>query len=81
MDLNTPNFFFSICFIKHDVTVKEEWNEVWDWAEKQLEGHIDLLLNNAGINPVVRTLLSSSSLHATEFILYCFSLDGRKILM
>ena len=43
----------SIHFIKFDVTDKDGWNTMWDEAEKVLEGKIELLANNAGINPGV----------------------------
>ena len=46
-------FIFSIYFIKFDVTDKEGWNLMWDEAEKVLKGKIDILANNAGINPTV----------------------------
>ena len=32
---------------------KDGWNTMWDEAEKVLEGKIELLANNAGINPGV----------------------------
>ena len=43
----------SICFIKCDVSVKDDWNKLWDSAEKILGGKIDILINNAGLSPIV----------------------------
>ena len=43
----------SICFVKCDVSEKESWKILWDYAEKFLEGPIDILINNAGLNPMV----------------------------
>ena len=43
----------SICFIKCDVSVKDDWNKLWDSAEKNLGGKIDILINNAGLSPIV----------------------------
>jgi NAD(P)-dependent dehydrogenase (short-subunit alcohol dehydrogenase family) len=42
-----------VCFVLCDVSVKEDWNELWDSAEKFLGGPIDILANNAGIHPGV----------------------------
>jgi hypothetical protein len=33
--------------------VPEDWTKLWDEAERNLGGKIELLLNNAGINPTV----------------------------
>lgn len=40
-----------VCFVKCDVSVKEDWQELWDTAEKMLEGPIEILVNNAGVHP------------------------------
>ena len=42
-----------VCFVKCDVTIKEDWLMLWDSAEKLLNGPIDILINNAGIFPAV----------------------------
>ena len=42
-----------VCFVKCDVSVKEDWKELWDTAEKMLDGPIDILVNNAGVHPGV----------------------------
>ena len=36
-------------FLKLDVTAEAEWVEVWDEAEKWLEGPVEVLINNAGL--------------------------------
>jgi NAD(P)-dependent dehydrogenase (short-subunit alcohol dehydrogenase family) len=38
-------------FIRCDVTKEEEWTELWNHAEVELNGKVALLVNNAGINP------------------------------
>ena len=43
----------SICFIKCDVSVKDDWTELWNSAEQILGGKIDVLINNAGLSPIV----------------------------
>ena len=42
-----------VCFVKCDVSVKEDWQNLWDTAEKILEGPIEILVNNAGVHPGV----------------------------
>ena len=42
-----------VCFVKCDVADKEQWKELWDSAEKLLDGPIELLVNNAGVHPGV----------------------------
>ena len=42
-----------VCFVKCNVSVKEDWQELWDTAEKMLEGPIEVLVNNAGVHPGV----------------------------
>ena len=42
-----------VCFVKCDVAIKEDWKELWEAAEKQLDGPIDILVNNAGVHPGV----------------------------
>ena len=42
-----------VCFVKCDVTDKEDWPQLWDYAEKFLDGPIDILINNAGLFPQV----------------------------
>ena len=39
--------------MKCDVAKAEDWTALWNEAEKVLGGSIDLLLNNAGLNPSV----------------------------
>jgi hypothetical protein len=36
------------------VAIPEDWTRLWDAAENALGGKIELLLNNAGINPLVK---------------------------
>ena len=36
-------------FLKLDVTAEAEWVEVWDEAEKWLDGPVEVLINNAGL--------------------------------
>ena len=43
-----------VCFFKADVTSKEDWVMLWDFAEKTLEGRVEILINNAGLSPFVR---------------------------
>ena len=45
-----------VCFVKCDVAIKEDWQELWDAAEKLLDGPIDILVNNAGVHPGVCNL-------------------------
>lgn len=40
-------------FVQCDVSVKEDWNVLWNAAEKMLDGPIDILVNNAGVHPGV----------------------------
>ena len=49
---------FSIHFTKLDVTVKEDWVRAWNEAEEFLGGKIEILCNNAGVPPRVRSLFS-----------------------
>ena len=42
-----------LCFVKCDVSQKEEWIALWDSAVKTLDGPIDILVNNAGLHPGV----------------------------
>ena len=42
-----------ICFIKCDIAAKEAWPQLWDLAEEKLRGPVDILINNAGLNPKV----------------------------
>lgn len=41
----------SVFFVKCNVAIPEDWTRLWDAAENALGGKIELLLNNAGINP------------------------------
>ena len=41
-----------VCFVKCDITKKDDWSELWDLAEKSLKGPIDILINNAGLSAV-----------------------------
>ena len=51
----------SVCFINCDVSDKEAWTELWNFAEKNFNGPVDILVNNAGLN------------HTVSYrILYCF---------
>jgi len=39
-----------VCFVKCDITKKDDWSELWELAEKSLKGPIDILINNAGLS-------------------------------
>ena len=41
-----------VCFVKCDITKKEDWSQLWESAEKSLKGPIDILINNAGLSSV-----------------------------
>ena len=41
-----------VCFVKCDITKKEDWSKLWESAEKSLKGPIDILINNAGLSSV-----------------------------
>ena len=43
-----------VCFFKADVTSKEDWAMLWDFAEETLGGKVEVLINNAGLSPFVR---------------------------
>ena len=43
----------SVCFINCDVSDKEAWTKLWNFAEKNFNGPIDILVNNAGLNHTV----------------------------
>ena len=43
----------SLCFINCDVSDKEAWTKLWNFAEKNFNGSIDILINNAGLNHTV----------------------------
>jgi NAD(P)-dependent dehydrogenase (short-subunit alcohol dehydrogenase family) len=45
--------FYSVFFAKCDVSIKEDWTNLWAEAEKSLKGPIDILINNAGLMPYV----------------------------
>ena len=42
-----------VCFVKCNVSKKEDWPKLWDTAEILLKGPIEILINNAGLNPSV----------------------------
>ena len=42
-----------VCFVKCDVSNKEDWPKLWNSAEIFLKGPIEILVNNAGLNPSV----------------------------
>ena len=44
-----------LIFVKCNVAIKEDWEALWEAAEKGLEGPIDVLVNNAGVHPGVRS--------------------------
>ena len=44
-----------VCFVKCDVTSKYDWSEMWTQAETVLGGKIEILCNNAGVPPSVRS--------------------------
>ena len=43
----------AVCFVKCDISINEDWTELWESAEKYLNGPIDILINNAGLFPAV----------------------------
>ena len=45
-----------VCFVKCNVSKKEDWPKLWDTAEILLKGPIEILINNAGLNPSVSVL-------------------------
>ena len=47
---------FSIHFTICDVTSKDNWAKMWDEAEDVLGGKIEILCNNAGVPPRVRSI-------------------------
>ena len=51
-----------VCFVKCDVTVKDDWTNLWNSAEKFLGGNIDILMHR---NILVHT--PANSLLATGF--------------
>jgi NAD(P)-dependent dehydrogenase (short-subunit alcohol dehydrogenase family) len=59
--------FFSVWFVKCNVAEADDWTNLWDEAERVLGGNIDLLLNNAGINPTVQFIVLLILDHC-----YCF---------
>jgi len=40
-----------LCFVKCNVAVEQDWIDLWDNAEKLLNGPIEVLINNAGVHP------------------------------
>ena len=53
-----------VCFFKADVISKEDWAMLWDFTEITLGGKVEILINNAGLTPFVRSALKSSlSIH------------------
>ena len=42
-----------VCFVKCDVTVEADWLNLWNSAERFLNGPINILINNAGVAPPV----------------------------
>ena len=49
-------FAYSIIFVKCDVTVKDDWKNMWEEAEHSLKGKIEILCNNAGVPPKVNKM-------------------------
>ena len=49
-------FACSIIFVKCDVTVKDDWKNMWEEAEHSLKGKIEILCNNAGVPPRVEEM-------------------------
>ena len=52
-----------LCFVKCDVSIEKDWIEMWDTAEKILNGPIDILINNAGVHPGVSKNYTSGQNH------------------
>ena len=42
-----------LCFVKCNVAVEQDWIDLWDNAERLLNGPIEILINNAGVHPAV----------------------------
>ena len=59
-----------VCFVKCDVTVKEAWPELWDSAEKLLDGPIGILINNAGLFPQVPKVNVGVTPHINQSLWY-----------
>ena len=56
--LNIPSFpqrfgENSCIFEEHDVTDKAQWEKVWAAAEKFFQKEIEVLVNNAGVSPML----------------------------
>jgi NAD(P)-dependent dehydrogenase (short-subunit alcohol dehydrogenase family) len=66
-DIYYPPLMLRVCFVKCNVASKEEWYNLWDEAEKQLEGKIEILCNNAGVSPTVsKRVDDTQDLHLSE---------------
>ena len=57
-----------LCFVKCDVSVEQDWIDLWDNAEKLLNGPIEVLINNAGVHPGVGFSLNFYFLKYIHFI-------------
>ena len=68
-----------VCFVKCDVTLKDDWTALWESAEKILNGPVDLLINNAGLFPAVSLSIIFFSILVVFMIIFYFSMGGRKI--
>ena len=77
----------AVCFVKCDVSKKEDWTELWESAEKYLNGPIDILINNAGLFPAVSyyilnffiTIILGISTQCYVKFFPLYRPDGRKI--
>jgi NAD(P)-dependent dehydrogenase (short-subunit alcohol dehydrogenase family) len=49
-------YFFRVCFVKCDVSSKADWDKLWASAERELEGKIELICNNAGVAATVKLI-------------------------
>ena len=67
-----------VCFVKCDVAIKEDWQELWEAAEKLLDGPIDILVNNAGVHPGVCNLNTPQSTHLDKIFHVKFSETNSK---
>ena len=58
----------AVCFVKCDVSNKEDWPKLWNSAEIFLKGPIEILVNNAGLNPSVSFTLKSVFVILVKFL-------------
>ena len=69
-----------LCFVKCNVAVEQDWIDLWDNAEKLLNGPIEVLINNAGVHPGVGFPLEFISLQTLDSTLEDLLLFNRNKL-